>query len=137
MVNSLSGRFLLLTAAFVMLAEVLIFLPSVARFREDWLLSRLERAQIAALALLATDEMISEELERELLLTAGVFNVVLRRDEIRQLVLSSPVPAAIAATYDLRAPGLVVLVRDALATLADPEDRVIRVIGDPVQAAGC
>ncbi|MCL4189425.1 MAG: HAMP domain-containing histidine kinase [Rhodobacteraceae bacterium] len=136
MVNSLSGRFLLLTAAFVMLAEVLIFLPSVARFREDWLLSRLERAQIASLALLATDEMISEELERELLATAGVFNVVLRRDEIRQLVLSSPVPAPIAATYDLRAPGLVALVRDALATLADPEDRVIRVIGDPVQAAG-
>jgi len=80
--------------------------------------------------------MISEELERELLATAGVFNVVLRRDEIRQLVLSSPVPAPIAATYDLRAPGLVALVRDALATLADPEDRVIRVIGDPVQAAG-
>lgn len=136
MVNSLSGRFLLLTAAFVMLAEVLIFLPSVARFREDWLLSRLERAQIASLALLATDEMISEELERELLATAGVFNVVLRRDEIRQLVLSSPVPAPIAATHDLRAPGAFELIRDAVATLADPEDRVIRVIGDPVQRAG-
>ena len=47
--NTLSGRFLLLTIAFVMLAEVFIFVPSVARFREDYLLSRLERAQIAAL----------------------------------------------------------------------------------------
>ena len=45
--NSLSGRFLLLTVIFVMLAEVLIFVPSVARFREDFLLSRIERAQIA------------------------------------------------------------------------------------------
>ena len=52
MLNSLSGRFLILTTVFVMLAEVLIFVPSVARFREDFLLSRLERAQIASLALL-------------------------------------------------------------------------------------
>ncbi len=136
MINSLSGRFLLLTAAFVMLAEVLIFLPSVARFREDWLLSRLERAQIASLALLATDEMIGEDLERELLANAGVFNVVLRRDEIRQLVLSSPVPAPIAATYDLRDPGTFELIRDALLVLAEPENTVIRVIGDPVREAG-
>ena len=53
--NTLSGRFLLLTAIFVMLAEVLIFVPSVARYREDFLISRLERAQIASLALLASD----------------------------------------------------------------------------------
>ena len=54
MLNTLSGRFLILTTVFVMLAEVLIFVPSVARFREDYLLDRLERAQIASLALLAT-----------------------------------------------------------------------------------
>lgn len=54
--NTLSGRFLLLTMLF-MLAEVLIFVPSVARFRQDYILSRLERAQIASLALLATDEI--------------------------------------------------------------------------------
>jgi signal transduction histidine kinase len=134
--DTLSGRFLALTVVFVMLAEILIFVPSVARFREDYLLLRLERAQIASLALLATDEMISEDLERELLANAGVFNVVLRRDEVRQLVLSSPIPAPIHATYDLRDPGPVDLIRDAMAVLADPEDRVIRVIGNPVQAAG-
>jgi hypothetical protein len=39
-VNSLSGRFLILTVIFVMLAEVFIFVPSVARFREDYLLAR-------------------------------------------------------------------------------------------------
>ena len=57
--NTLSGRFLILTVAFVMLAEILIFVPSIARFRADYLLMRLEKAQIASLALLATDEMIS------------------------------------------------------------------------------
>jgi signal transduction histidine kinase len=133
--NSLSGRFLVLTTVFVMLAEVLIFVPSVARFREDYLLLRLERAQIASLALLAND-MIDADLEKELLQTAGVYNVVLRRDEMRQLVLSSPIPSPIANTYDLRDPSPLDLIRDALKCLVEPENRVIRVMGNPVQSAG-
>ena len=133
--NTLSGRFLILTAVFVMLAEILIFVPSVARYREDFLLSRLERSQIASLALLASEE-ISEDLQEELLSNAGVFNVVLRRDEARQLMLSSPMPFPISATFDLRDTSALVLIRDAMMRLADPEPRVIRVIGEPVRMAG-
>lgn len=135
MLNSLSGRFLILTTVFVMLAEVLIFVPSVARFREDYLLSRLERAQIASLALLA-DDMLSTELEAELLKNAEVFNVVLRRDEVRQLMLSSPIPQPISATYDMRDPGAALLIRDAMLRLFTPGNQVIRVIGAPVREAG-
>jgi signal transduction histidine kinase len=134
--NTLSGRFLLLTAAFVMLAEVLIFVPSIARFRADYLLLRLEKAQIASLALLASENTISTDLEAELLQNAEVFNVVLRRDEVRQLVLSSPIPQPIDATYDLRAAGPLDLIRDAMAVLGNTQNRVIRVIGNPVQDAG-
>ncbi|WP_299077776.1 ATP-binding protein [uncultured Ruegeria sp.] len=133
--NSLSGRFLILTTVFVMLAEVLIFVPSIARFREDFLLNRLERAQIASLALLA-DDMLAEDLEAELLANAGVYNVVLRRDEVRQLMLSSPIPEQIAKTYDLRDAGPWVLIRDAMIRLFTVEDQVIRVIGEPVKGAG-
>ena len=133
--NTLSGRFLILTIVFVMLAEVLIFVPSVARFREDYLLLHLERAQIASLVLLA-DDMIDPELEAELLKNAGVFNVVLLRDQVRQLVLSSPMPGAISGTYDLRDPGAWELIKDALQGLVQPENRIIRIIGTPVQEAG-
>lgn len=135
MLNSLSGRFLILTVIFVMLAEVLIFVPSIARFREDFLLDRLERAQIASLALLA-DDMLTNELEAELLENAEVFNVVLRRDEARQLVLSSPIPRPIEATVDLRDPGAFELIRDAMSRLTTPQSEVIRVIGSPVRDAG-
>jgi len=135
MLNSLSGRFLILTTIFVMLAEILIFVPSIARFREDYLQNRLERAQIASLALLA-DDMIDSALEQELLENAGVFNVVLRRDEVRQLMLSTPMPRPIDATYDLREGTAMVLIRDAMLRLANPENEVIRVIGAPVQEAG-
>ncbi|MGB5871476.1 MAG: HAMP domain-containing sensor histidine kinase [Albidovulum sp.] len=134
--NTLSGRFLLLTMVFVMLAEVLIFVPSVARFREDYILSRLERAQIASLSLLAADDVIDSDLERELLANAEVYNVVLRRDEIRQLVLSSPIPSEIEATFDMRDASAWVLIRDAVQSLLDGEDRIIRIIGDPVKQAG-
>ncbi|EEB83445.1 sensor histidine kinase [Roseobacter sp. GAI101] len=135
MFRSLSGRLLILTTVFVMLAEVLIFVPSIARFREEYMMNRLQRAQIASLTLLAND-MIDPALEAELLRTAEVFNVVLRRNEVRQLVLSSPMPLTIKATYDLRNASALVLVRDAFLQLADTQDGVIRVIGAPVQDAG-
>ena len=135
MLNSLSGRFLILTAAFVILAEILVFVPSVARSRVNYLELRLEAAQIASLAKLASDSL-DEALEQELLNNAGVYNVVLRRDEVRQLVLNSPIPKPIQATYDLRDATAMSLIRDALATLADPGDHIIRVIGRPVQEGG-
>ncbi|MBU2981928.1 HAMP domain-containing histidine kinase [Lentibacter algarum] len=133
--NTLSGRFLILTIIFVMLAEIMIFVPSVARFREDYLLSRLERGQIASLALLA-DDSIEADLEEELLLNAEVFNVVLRRDEARQLILSAPMPQPIHKTFDLRDASALELIRDAMSRVFDREERVIRVIGNPVRDAG-
>jgi signal transduction histidine kinase len=133
--RSLSGRFLILTAIFVMLAEVLIFVPSVARFREQFLLDRLQRAQIASLGLLTGGE-VSADLEEELLRNAEVFNVVLRRDEARQLVLSSPVPAPVSQSFDLRDPSAVTLITDAFRRLAQTDPEVIRVIGEPVRMGG-
>ncbi|HBN31712.1 MAG TPA: sensor histidine kinase, partial [Rhodobacteraceae bacterium] len=135
--NSLTGRFLLLTIVFVMLAEVMIFVPSVARFRQDYLQARLERGQLASLAVLANaDQMVNPALKKELLENAGVMNVVLRRNEVRELVLSSPMPVAVEATYDLRDASPIVLIRDAVMILFDADDRVIRVIGTPVKKAG-
>ena len=46
----LSAKLLLLTILFVMLAEVLVFVPSVSNFRRQWLEERLAAAQIASLA---------------------------------------------------------------------------------------
>jgi signal transduction histidine kinase len=133
--KTLTGRFLILTIVFVMLAEILIFVPSVARFRQDYLLLRLERAQIASLALLATD-MIDDKVEAELLKNAGVYNVVLARDQVRQLMLSSPIPSPISATYDLRDPSAWTLIKDAISCLITRENKIIRVLGKPVKEAG-
>ncbi|GGG68961.1 ATPase [Salipiger pallidus] len=135
MFNSLSGRFLILTIIFVMLAEILIFLPSVARFREDYLTDRLQRAQIASLALLA-DGIVDMDLEEELLANAEVYNVALQRNATRELVLSSEVPGPVSESFDLREAGPVTLMRDAMERLIDSEPTVIRVLGYPSRDAG-
>lgn len=133
--RSLSGRFVILTLVVVALAEVLILIPSVARYRIEYLNARLERAQIASLALLAT-ESIGPEVAEELLRNAEVYNVVLRRDLSRQLILSSPVPKMISGSYDLRTVSTWQMLRDGVMQLMDGGDNVIRVIGAPVQQAG-
>jgi hypothetical protein len=114
----------------------MIFVPSIARFRADFMLTRLKQAQIAALTQLAAEDMIMPELEAELLKNAEVYNVVLRRDEVRQLVLSSPVPGEIHETYDLRMAGPLGADPRRLRLPSGPVDRVVRVIGYPVQDAG-
>ena len=135
--KTLSGRFLILTIIFVMLAEVVIFVPSIARFREDYLQQRLDLAQLASLALLATpDDMVTPELSDELLKNAEVLNIVLRRNERRELILSSPMTKPVMETYDLRKATPYELIRDALATLFINHEEVIRIIGRPVKGAG-
>ena len=135
--RTLSGRLLLLTVMIVMVIEVLVFFPSVARFREDYLMQRLQMAQIASLALLAADDrMVEEALEVELLENAEVSSIVLRRDFARQLVLQAPEGAMVEETFDLRAAAFPDLMADALRTLVGPRDRTIRVIGAPLNDGG-
>ncbi len=135
--KTLSGRFLLLSFLFVMVAEVLLFVPSVSNFRLGYLQDRLELAQLASLALLATpDDMVAPELADELLKNAEVLNIVLRRDAVRELVLAMPLSKPISQTFDLRDPGFFGPIKDALVCAFGKPGNVIRIIGQPVKDAG-
>ncbi len=132
LIRSLSGRLLLMTLLTVMLLEVVIFAPSVARFRLDHLQERLRMAQLASLAILATPEgMLDPALEAELLARAGADSIVLRRDGARRLALSAPGQPMIDATFDLRDAHAATLIADALRCLFVTEARHVRVIGRP------
>jgi len=135
--KTLSGRFLLLSFLFVMIAEVLLFVPSVSNFRLGYLQDRLELAQLASLALLATpDDMVAPELADELLKNAEVLNIVLRRDAVRELVLAMPISKPISETFDLRDPGFFGPIKDAVVCAFGKPGNVIRIIGQPVKDAG-
>src|SRR5690606_16340699 len=89
----LSGRLMILTIGFVLLAEVLIYVPSIARFRLQFLESHITRAQIATLAVEASpDNSVPQMLESELLENAGVLAVALRRNDARYLMLGGALP---------------------------------------------
>ena len=53
--RGLSTKLLLLTILFVLIAEVLIFLPSIANFRLRWLEERLGTAAAVSVVLLQSD----------------------------------------------------------------------------------
>jgi signal transduction histidine kinase len=133
----LSAKLLLLTLGFVMLSEVLIFVPSVANFRINWIMDRLQSAQIAALAAEATpDGKLPEMLREELLMAAQVRGIAVRRSDRRQLVLAEDMPPEIDQHYDLRGMSTPTKIMDALATYLQPDGRIIRVIGEPAMGHG-
>ena len=135
--ESLSRRLLVLTLLFVMLAEVLIFVPSIANFRLTWLEQRLAAAQIASLALEARpDNMVSPALREELLKNAQVYAVALHRDEARRLVLSEEMPPTVDTSFDLRGAMAMTLIMDAFETLLAGDGRVVLVTGNPRFGAG-
>jgi signal transduction histidine kinase len=128
--KGLSARLLVLTIFFVMLAEVLIFVPSMARYRLTYLEEKLASAHLAVLTLEATpDQMVSEELEGELLGYVGAQSIALRRPDAGKLMLMQGPPGGVDASFDLRRAGAVELISDAFASLTGPGDRQIRVVG--------
>lgn len=128
--TGLSARLLALTICFVMLAEVLIFLPSVARFRDAYLREQIVKAHLAALALQASPNgSIADPLTMDLLLHAGAHAIVLKVPDRRMLMLSDRVPPSVAATFDLRDESFAEWISDAVVTLVQRENRVLRVIG--------
>ena len=128
--KGLSARLLLLTIGFVMLAEVLIYAPSVGRFRLTYLEERLASAHLAILALEATpDNMVSEELERELLKHVDAYMVALTKPKAGKLMLMTATPEQLDASFDLRDANFMSLIGSAFATLLSDGSRIIRVVG--------
>jgi signal transduction histidine kinase len=128
--QSLSTRLLVLTVGFIMLSEVLIYVPSISRFRVDWLEERINAAHLASLALIeAPQHMVSPSLTRMLLEGVGARAVVLKLPETRYLLLNEHMPATVDAVIDLRSTMMTSMVGDAFAALFRGDDRLLRVIG--------
>lgn len=135
--HSLSAKLLVLTILFVMLAEVLIFLPSIARFRVTWLEERLALGHLAALAIeAAPDQMVTGMLEQQLLAHVGadMIDIALPGNRIYMLAKGgTPKPEA---EFDLRARAPIPLIVQAVEVLARRSGRTIKVVGASPKAPG-
>jgi len=124
----LSGKLLLLTIAFVMMAEVLIYVPSFATFRRNWLNDRLSAAYTAALVLEAAPD-VPDSLARQILDSIGARAVAIKMGTSRRpLAVSDEMPTV---DYDIDMRNMTVAREtiDAFATLMTRQNVVLRVMG--------
>lgn len=131
----LPARLLGLTIAFVMLAEILIFFPSAASYRTDWMNERVQAAITASLAVEASpDRMVTQQLANELLMYAEVQAIAIKRNGMRELILSREgfMPEAMD-TVDLREQARMTGIGGVFRCFFAPRGLTLRILA-PTQA---
>src|SRR5260370_22787687 len=126
----LSVKLLVLTVVFVMMAEVLIYVPSIANFRLNWLHDRLSAAYTAALVFeTAPNGMVPDTVARQILDSIGARAVALKLGQQRRLLAVSDMPPAIDQDIDMRDMSWHRAIIEAFETLFGAETGVMRVVG--------
>jgi len=130
LLTSLSARLLILTIFFVMVGEVLIFVPSVARFRMTYFENRLAAGYLATLALEASPSgRLDQTLTDKLLARVGAQSVGLYRADGTMLRLDRTVPPKPDLTINLTRPNVLLAIQGSFRTLLSQDNRVLRVLG--------
>ncbi|OHC80335.1 MAG: hypothetical protein A3G73_01235 [Rhodospirillales bacterium RIFCSPLOWO2_12_FULL_67_15] len=128
----MSARLLWLTVFFVMVAEVLIWAPSISNYRKTWLEERITRAYLATIAYAALpDDAPLRALGLQLLAHTGLHGIGLTRGGQRSLMVVDDMPPKIDAAVDLREGMFVKWLGEAFEALWGDGKRVLRVLGHP------
>ena len=102
----LSTKLLLLTVSFVLIAELLIFPPSVANFRQQWLEQRLATAAAVSVVLLQADPAkIPQNVQDDVLRATGVKAIAVRERGVSRLMVVSGMPPKVDEHVDLDGAG--------------------------------
>ncbi|MGB6535841.1 MAG: HAMP domain-containing sensor histidine kinase [Xanthobacteraceae bacterium] len=127
----LSGKLLGLTILFVMIAEVLIYVPLVANFRVNWLRDRLEVAKTAALVLEAAPHgMVPDPLAKRILNSIGARAVAMKIGATHYMLKPSDVTLPpISDVFDMRHVKTFDSVVNAFRTMLNDKQEVMRVVG--------
>jgi len=127
----LSGKLLLMTIGFVMLAELVIFIPSAATFRQDWLTDRAQQAGLLAQALTGVpDYEASEILTAQFMQDTDVIMMSAKRDGMSEFMLGQPPEIGGVDMIDLREKRRLPLFRDAFQAFFGNAEGSLRVISD-------
>ena len=120
-----------------MVAEVLIYVPSIANFRLNWLNDRLAAAHTAALVLdAAPSGMVPESLAKQILSSVGARAVAMKMGTQRRLLAASNLPSTIDHDVDMRNVFWWRAIIDAFDLLFDQKDDVMRLVGPAPMAEG-
>ena len=126
----LSGKLLLLTIPLVMIAEVLIYVPSIANFWMNRLNARLASANTAALVLDATPSgMVPESLAQQILDSVSARAVAIKLGQQRRLLASANLPPAIDHDVDMRTLTAWSSIVMSFEMMLETGNQTIRIIG--------
>ncbi len=137
LLRSLSARLLVLTVFFVMVGEVLIFVPSVARFRMTYFENRIAAGELATLALEASPTgRLPPSLVDKLLAEVGAHGVIVHHADGMVLMLDRPTPPRADLTIDLTHPSVIGAIRGSFGALFRAGNRILRVLGPSPTGSG-
>ena len=126
----LSGKLLLLTIPLVMIAGMLIYVPSIANFHMNRLNDRLAAANTAALVLDAAPlGMVPDSLSRQILTSIGARAVAIKMGQQRRLLASAGLPPAIDHDVDIRTVTMWSAIVDSFEVMLERGNHTIRVVG--------
>ncbi len=124
----LAGRLIALIAGFVLIAQIMIFVPAISNMRFNWLRNHLSSAYVAALTLDASPAGVSPALATELLRSAGARQIAITRGGTRQVLAARGAAVKVDATYDLRDSSWPDLLGAAFAALTAPPGRTLTLL---------
>lgn len=128
--RGLSVKLLLLTIAFVLLAEVLIFLPSVASYRMAWLKERLGTAAAVSVVLVQGDpQSLSRAAQDDVLAAMGATAIAVRDGGVSRLLAVADMPPSVDEHIAVADTGMAEAIAGALDTLVFGGERMLRVYG--------
>ncbi|OXT02868.1 hypothetical protein B7H23_02065 [Notoacmeibacter marinus] len=129
--RALSGKLLLFTAGFVLLAEILIFPPSAANFRANWLGDKLSAAAAAGRVLLETAEgPVTDSSRERILRDTGVRFIAVHDDTISRVIAGPDEMLTVDASIDMKeARRPIAAIPETLKTLLSDSERILRVYG--------
>jgi signal transduction histidine kinase len=134
--RGLSIKLLVLTVLFVMIAEVLIFLPSIANFKLRWLEERLGTAAAVSVVLVQEDsQSLPRTLQDDVLMAIGAKAIAVRDGGVSRLLVIAEMPPEVDEHIDLAHTGPVAAMSGALDTLFFGGKRMLRVFGKVGESA--
>jgi signal transduction histidine kinase len=127
---SVSEKLLMLTTGFIMLAQIFIYVPSIAQFRDNWLGDRLAAARVAALVIEATPaDSMPETTIQQMLSLLQAKTITLKTSGTRRLLGFSDMPPMIDRQFDLRTPMLFTSIFESFDTLFLGGSRTLNIMG--------
>ena len=125
----LSAKLLLLTVLFVMLAEVCIYVPTIAKFRLTWLDNKLSAAHTAALVFEAAPD-VPDKLSRQILDSIGARTLAMKSGQQRRLLATTELPSEVLQEVDTRDMRPLNAIVEAFRTLLVANDTdLLRAVG--------